>query len=355
MKDKSIDGEPMTATQYTVTADTGTLTFKSGSTLTKTVSLADAASGTFAINYSASGKAMYVRNGLSPDLSTLLVRGQSCIIEKASGNSVSVTTDNGTHALTAALDVTTGSINTGARDKDADWDTVNMRNAAHVRDVEVSGNGTLAYDLTFSVGESASVLPVWSELPAPALVLGDTWSFEPATHILEGDPEPEITVESDATGYAFENGRFTFTPLAPGAYTFVFTAANTAGSVDATLTVSVTSVTPYETWMEDHGYPVAPPDTDISAATGRSYKWHYTADIAPDDTRTLEIVVTNPASSTFTIDPASPNRLYDLLWTGDMTQPFTTNELGKGVPSAPYPFPTISNWFGRIRVTVPTP
>ena len=357
MKDKWIGNTTMTASKYAVTSSgDGSLTFKNGRTLTKTITLDNAATNAFSINYTASGKEMYVRNGLTPDLSTLLIRGQSVMTEEASDTSVIVTTDNGTRALTAALNVTTGNINLEAKDKESDWDTVNMRNAAQVCDVEVYGNGSLAYTLTFTVGESASVLPVWSDLPAPALTVGDpAWSFTPADHIVEGTPDPVITVESTATGYTFENGTFTFTPIAPGAYSFTFTAANTAGSTNATLVVSVTSVTPYETWMEEHGYPGTTPETAISDISGRSYKWHYTADIAPDDASMLEIVVTNPASSTFTIDPASTNRLYELLWTDDMTQPFTPKELGAGDPSISYPFPTNSTWFGRIRVTVPTP
>ena len=352
MKDKSIGGEPMTAAKFTVTTGSGKLTFTSGS-LTKTVTLADAASGTFAINYSASGKAMYVRNGLSPDLSTLLLRGQTPMTEETTGNTLAVTTDSGTRTLTAALSVTTGSINTSAKDSESGWDTVNMRNAAHVRDVEVTSTSSLAYTLTFTAGESASVLPVWSELPAPALVLGDTWSFEPATHILEGDPEPEITLATTATGYTFENGQFTFTPLAPGAYTFVFTAANTAGSADATLTVSVTSVTPYETWMEERGYPGTTPATNTSAATGQTYGWHYATDIHPTNDTPLEIVITNPTNNTYTIPAASTNRLYNLLWTTDLTQSFTTNTLGRGAPTALLPFPTNTSWFGGLQVTIP--
>jgi hypothetical protein len=354
MKDKSIGGEPMTATKHTVTTGTGQLTFKSGS-LTKTVTLADAATGTFAISYSASGKQMYVRNGLSPDLATLLVRGQSTMNEEESNTSVSVTTDNGTRILTAAIDVTTGSVNRGANDKADGWNTVRMRNAAHVRDVEVTSTSSLAYTLTFTAGESASVLPVWSELPAPALVLGDTWSFEPATRILEGDPEPEITLATTATGYTFENGRFTFTPLAPGAYTFVFTAANTAGSVDATLTVSVTSVTPYETWMEERGYPGTTPATNTSAATGQTYGWHYAADIHPTNDTPLEIVITNPATSPYPLPPAPPHRPYNPPRPPDLTQSFTTNALGRGAPTALLPFPTNTTWFGGLEVTVPTP
>ncbi|MBR0056617.1 MAG: hypothetical protein IJP66_04750, partial [Kiritimatiellae bacterium] len=59
----------------------------------------------------------------------------------------------------AELTVTSGAINTSASDKDEGWDTVPMRNAAHVRQVEVSGTGNLAYSVAFSV-EDAGEPPV---------------------------------------------------------------------------------------------------------------------------------------------------------------------------------------------------
>jgi hypothetical protein len=295
---------------------------------------------------------MYVRNGLSPDLATLLLRGQTPMTEEASTNSVSVTTDNGTRTLTAALTVGTGTtINTNASDKASGWDTVNMRNAAHVRDVEVSGTGSLAYTLTFTAGASASVLPVWSELPAPAPTVGDTWSFEPADHILEGDPAPEITVSSEATGYTFENGTFTFTPAAPGSYTFVFTAANAAGSVDATLHVSVTDR--YTRWMTDKGYTNdVPAPTATNATSGQTYEWHYVTDISPTSDIPLEIVITN--TTTFTIEPVSPNRYYQLLYTTNLLTGYVTTNLGWGT-TAPIGFPVPGDWFGLLRVLLDAP
>jgi hypothetical protein len=355
MKDKSIGGSPMTGTRHTVTnIGSGKLSF-TGDSLTKTVTLADASAAAFSISYTASGKEMYVRNGLSPDLATLLLRGQAAMTEESTGNTIAVTTVHGTNAVTATLAVTTGGINTAAKDREDNWDTIAMRNAAHVRDVEVSGTGSLAYTLAFGSAEIAppAIAPVWSALPAPVIATGETWSFDPATHITAGDPEPEITVSTEAIGYTFENGTFTFTPAAPGAYTFTFCASNAAGSTNATLVVSVD---PYYTqWMKDHGYDDPPPPDTINTATGRRYGEHYAADISPYDTNTtLEIVITN-AASCFTIDPASTNRLYHLLWTTDLTKPYTTNDLGRGVPNKTFDFPTNTSWFGGLQVTVPNP
>ena len=359
MKDITIGGTSTVADIFNVTAGNGTLTFKKGSTLTKAVSLADTTANAFSINYSASGKQMYVRNALSPDLSTLLLRGQAAMTEETSGNTFTLTTAYGTNAVTAALSVTTGSINDAATDTDGNWDTVNMRNAPQARTVEVSGTGTLAYTLSFASAEIEPpepevVAPAWSDLPAPSIATGGTYTFTPANYAT-GTPAPDITLHSagaPAETYAFEDGEFTFTPVLVGAYTFVFCATNEAGQADATLTISVTAA-PYEQWMSDKGY-VPPPDrTSTNATSGQTYGWHYVTDIHPTNDTPLEIVITNAASGTFTIPAASPNRLYNLLWTTDLTQSFTTNELGRGNPVHTIPFPITGSWYGGLEVTIP--
>ena len=236
MKDKSIGGSPMTGTRFTVSNSTGSITFKSGSTLTKTVSLADASANAFAITYSASGKQMYVRNGLSPDLATLLLRGQAAMSEEALGNTVSVTTSNGTQSATATLTVTTGSINGGAKDKEDGWDTVNMRNAAQVRDVEVSGTGTLAYTLAFGDAEvedpyveleNGVVIPVsWFEEHYGQT--GDNWetiAYRAASnktftvwmcYVADIDPtDPDATLEIDATDTRVDGDTVSFPVVVP--------------------------------------------------------------------------------------------------------------------------------------------
>jgi hypothetical protein len=164
MKDVSIGGSPMVATLFSATADAGTITFTGGG-LTKTVSLANASTNAFAVSYSASGKQMYVRNGLSPDLATLMTTGQRNMSEKVADKEIEVTTASDGRGVTAKLTVSTGSINASASDKDADWNTVNMRNAAHVRQVEVMGTGSLAYTLAFSTEERSQEPPVLTVVP----------------------------------------------------------------------------------------------------------------------------------------------------------------------------------------------
>ena len=364
MKDITIGGTSTVADIFDVTVGSGELTFKKGTTLTKTVSLADATANAFSISYTASDQQMYVRNALSPDLATLLLRGQAAMSEESSssGNTITVTTAYGTNAVAAALSVTTGSINTAATDKDGDWDTVSMRNAAQARNVEVSGtgSGSLAYTIAFTSSEieppePEHVAPAWSDLPAPAITTTTNYTFTPA-NFATGIPAPDITLRSagapDGT-YTFEDGEFTFTPSVIGAYHFVFRATNEAGQADATLTISVTAA-PYDQWMAAKGI-VPPPDPNSTNGTacGQTYEWHYVTDIHPTNDTPLEIVITNAASGTFTIPAASPNRLYNLLWTTDLTQSFTTNDLGLGNPSQTIRFPTTGSWYGGLEVTIP--
>ena len=169
MKDIVIGSSSTVADIFGVTAAGGKLTFqKSG--LTKTVELADAATGAFAISYSASGQQMYVRNGLSPNLAALMIGGQARMSETAGEKSLAVSTSGGGRTVTATVDVTQGDINSEATDKEDGWNTVNMRNAAQVRYVEVSGTGTLAYTLEFAAGEPEPVeeyIPVGNGVEVP--------------------------------------------------------------------------------------------------------------------------------------------------------------------------------------------
>ena len=153
MKDITIGGTSTVTDIFTVTPGTGTLAFKKGD-LTKTVELADAATGAFTVSYNASGKQMYVRNGLSPNLAALMIGGQARMSETAEAKSLAVSTVGGGRTVTATVDVTQGDINSAATDREDGWNTVNMRNAAQVRYVEVAGNGSLAYTLEFSAGEA---------------------------------------------------------------------------------------------------------------------------------------------------------------------------------------------------------
>ena len=181
MKDITVGGTSTVADVFNVSADTGKLTFAlTGRGLTKTVSLSNASTNAFSISYSASGKQMYVRNGLSPDLATLMTTGQRNLKETADGSSVELSTVRGGRSVTATLAVTQGSVNAAATDKEADWNTVNMRNSAQVRTVEVMGTGSLAYTLAFSTEETSYEPPVISITPddnPQTFIVGATNAF----------------------------------------------------------------------------------------------------------------------------------------------------------------------------------
>jgi hypothetical protein len=192
MKDISIGGTSTVGDIFDVTAGAGKLTFKSGS-LTKTVSLADAGTAAFEIAYSASGKQMYVRNGLSPDLATLMLAGQSRMGETADGTrSLAVSTISGGETVSATLTATEGEINTAATDRQAGWNTVDMRNAAQVRQVEVAGTGKLAYTLSFGVGQAAHEEPSITVSPEGEQVfpVGQTSSFRVTASDWQGNALP---------------------------------------------------------------------------------------------------------------------------------------------------------------------
>ena len=247
MKDVSIGGAPMTASIFAVTTGSGTLTFKSGS-LTKTATLADATTNAFAITYAASGKQMYVRNGLSPDLATLLVTGQSKLSETVGGTSaITLSAASAGQLVTAELTVTTGAINTSASDQDEGWDTVPMRNAAHVRQVEVSGTGNLAYSVAFSVEDAGEppVITVDPDDDPHVFPVGSTSTFTVTTSdgtLAAGDLPAYAGVSA-----TFADGVFSWAvpALSAGGRTndiatnVTFTASNAAGDTTQAVNLSI--------------------------------------------------------------------------------------------------------------------
>ena len=181
---KDVEGGSHTGL-YAVTNSANGLTFSHGS-LSKTVTLASPATNAFAVAYAGSG-ALKVRSGLSPDLDALMLTGQANLTETADGSkTLSVTTirpDEGT-GVTATLAVTRGAIDTSATDRPVnvpeEFNTVNMRNAAHVRQVDVTGTGSLAFTLAFSVENTENLPPVITVTPDrnPQLFpVGATTSF----------------------------------------------------------------------------------------------------------------------------------------------------------------------------------
>ena len=206
MKDIKVGDGDMAAAAYRVTAGTGTLTFKSGD-VTKTVTLADADAAEFQVSYDASGKALTVRNGLSPDLATLMVGGQGRLGETAGANELCLTTTGGQNAVSATIRVTAGSIDNAATDqpKDGGWNTVNLRNAPQVRQVDVKGTGSLAYAIAFASEEAQHNPPKMTITPADdqTVAVGGTVSVRVSAIDWKGDSLPvEATLPQGMAGQA---------------------------------------------------------------------------------------------------------------------------------------------------------
>ena len=261
MKDITIGDTSTVAEIFGVTSGAGELVF-SGSSLTKSVKLADANATAFDIAYKAPGKKMYVRNGLSPDLATLMIGGQSRMSETADGTrSLTVSTSLGGTAINATLTVTDGEINTAATDKpeDQDWNTVNLRNAPQVRQVEVSGTGTLAYTLDFGEAAAQQNPPVLTVTPPgdQTFPVGQISSFLVKAIDWQGESLP-VTVTDMPEGTAWSgtpvwdanSGVFSWKMGAPSdgnrLEDVIFSAAFAASDPFGTATTNVDIIVPWD-------------------------------------------------------------------------------------------------------------
>ena len=260
MKDLAVGTASTVADIFTVTPGTGSLTFKSGG-LTKTVTLADAATATLAVNYSASGKALRVRNGLSPDLATLMLGGQARLAEKPGDNQLALTTSGGATTVTATLRVTKGTLDTAATDKPdgAAWNTVNLRNAPQVRQIDVTGSGALAYGISFANGTARHDPPTISVTPpgVQTIPVGTTTSFRVTAADWQGQPLPVEATELPLGNYWSgtpvwdpTSGMFTWTMGAPSDGTRTddlhLTATFTATDGASTATTNIAITVPWD-------------------------------------------------------------------------------------------------------------
>jgi hypothetical protein len=110
-----------------------------------------------------SGKTLYVRNGLSPNLYDLLTGGQSTLGEEALDAGV-VMLANTNYSTTVYAYIGYGdmghsaSLNTNALDDDpgqgVEFDTLTMRNQAQTHQVELSGTGSFTFSLGFHADAS---------------------------------------------------------------------------------------------------------------------------------------------------------------------------------------------------------
>ena len=167
---------------YVASTTANSVTF-SNAGVSKTVSLASVSTNVFAVSYAMPGKTLYVRNGLSPDLDALLRTGQRNLAEDAVGAaSLAVATYKPSAGLasTVKLAVATGSINGAATDMSNTWNTVNMRNQAQTRQVELVGTNALVFTIELASSVAApNEPPVLEFSPESPYVMpvGATSSF----------------------------------------------------------------------------------------------------------------------------------------------------------------------------------
>ena len=255
LKDVSVDGDSLVQTMFDVSTNASSITFSAGG-LSKTVSLANAAAGAFNVSYDAAGKTMYVRCALSPDMDSLLRGGQSVLSEAAGDGTLSLSTisASGPYLVTAALDVSAGSINDRASDQPSpdshaveSFSTVNMRNMAHARQVELSGTGSLAFTLSFSsdVVLDPPVISVYPDLPEMVFPAGSNGVF--SVSATDGTLSAVSLPAINGVSATFEDGIFSWdVPVVTlGSRTTdiltnaTFTAQNAAGSDTRTVAIRI--------------------------------------------------------------------------------------------------------------------
>ena len=269
MKDLDVGGAPMTGAKYTVTTGNGTLTFKSGA-VTKTVSISGGSSGSsFWVVYDGTGGKLVVRNGLSPDLATLMLGGQARLSETSvapqnaeEGGALTLTTTSGGSAVSATVRVHHGSFADGATDqpKDSGWNTVNMRNAPQVRQVDVEGNaGGVSYEIEFGTAETQREPPTLAVAPSgtQTFPVGQTSSFRVTATDWQGKALPvEVTDMPLGTAWSgspvwdTSTGVFSWKMGAPsdGSRTrdLAFTASFAAGDAYGTAATNVAIRVPWD-------------------------------------------------------------------------------------------------------------
>ncbi len=181
--------------QYSVTpASQGWQFTTPDATISKTVTLA-AGERKLEISYSTSGKTVYVRHGVSPDLAALLKDGQGMLTVQDSGGVLRLSNTNYGTTVEAVI----GYSDTGhnatwqstATDEDmskVDFATVPMRNQAQTHQVEIYGTGNFSFSLGFDAYPSdwdGDGLPNVYEDARPAFL--DPYDDSDGTNDHDGD------------------------------------------------------------------------------------------------------------------------------------------------------------------------
>ena len=218
--------------------------------IAKTVTLAPTAKA-FAVSYavdpSLNGGVLYVRNGFSPDLSELLVRGQRGLVDgfAATGGTVAVSFTSSVAGVSLAM--VEGVVNTAAED-DAElvFDTVAMRNLAQTRQVEVVGTNTLAFIISFSAESTSNTPPELVLTPSGPFTnaVGTTNAFVVSATDADDDP---VTLASGVLPFSatFDTGTGAFSWTVTNLYSagttnlVIFTADDGVQVVTNTATIIV--------------------------------------------------------------------------------------------------------------------
>ena len=246
---------------YAVTTGSGTLTF-TNSGIRKVISLASAATNAFNVAYTMNGKTLYVRNGLSPDLNTLLRSGQEVLVEtNASATSLQFTAfaPGAADGAGIILNVTSGAINTTATDKDtsgtATYNTVNMRNQAQTRQVELVGTNTLTFSMAFITADAPSESVPLSCNPAGPYTwaVGSTNSIllvtEAAATVTASNMPAGSTLNSKTFSWSVPNLTVDGSRTNDWAYTVLFTAVRGSASTSLNAVITV----PWDSDADDMG------------------------------------------------------------------------------------------------------
>lgn len=255
---------------YTVSAtiDGGWRFTSPGGHVVKTMRLASDSTQLQA-DYQLSGDVnkLYVRMGLSPDLAAMLVRGQEDLSEVLdSANNRYAVINAATEPVTAAISVSGAQLNRNAVDDQPgslEFDTLNMRNQAFTRQMEVENeNGVLNFTITLSLESGATDrdadgLPAWWEFEH----FGDDVIAEPAAVTANGRNK---NIEAYVAGFSPNDPAASFGVLKS-------TLANPQGPAFDLPTLSGRV---YTIWYNDD--PLIAPDWQIAETvngTGNLLKW----------------------------------------------------------------------------------
>ncbi|MDR0993830.1 MAG: hypothetical protein LBN38_04600 [Verrucomicrobiota bacterium] len=234
---------------YAATPGSRSITFDHNG-VSKSIRLDLAATNTFVVEYAMQGKTLYVRNGLSPDLDTLLQTGQKNLLEEnesASGLHVKTVRPGSGMEVGIALQVSTGTLKQAATDQTGDgsgFNTVKMRNQAQTRQVELVGTNALAFQLSFTA-QQYDPPTLTFQPPGPYILpVGSTGTFTVAATDQFGAALP-IAVEGLPLGSTFDDAsgifRWAVTNLSRGGRVSDSTFSITFSATDGSLPVSDTA------------------------------------------------------------------------------------------------------------------